>query len=307
VRRFIFAEAGFPPTLAGGSVSAPNYVRAPRAVRDKIAATRPTVSYVMSRSLFLCTALLCAATASAGVRIESVTRDIKTQVADGSAQVLLVQDGKIQMNNAKKGGRVILSNAIFYVIDDTKKTYIEMDKATMKRTAEQAGAAIRQLQEQMKNMPPEQRAQMEKMLGDKMPGMMSGKKDTYEARDTGKSDNAEGRKCQLWNLLKNGAVHEELCVVPFATLPGKEDFQKTFKELAESFEGMARDFPGAGDSFKARLAVNGYPVRVRSFDGEGKLRGTETVLTRWVEESLPAATFEVPAGYQKKELPHMGG
>jgi hypothetical protein len=261
----------------------------------------------MSKSLLLCAAALCATAASAGVRIESVTRDIKTQVADGSAQVLMVQDGKIQMDNAKKSGRVILSNSIFYVIDDAKKTYIEMDKATLKKTAEQAGAAMKQMQEHMKNLPPAQRAQMEKMLGDKMPGMMSGKNDTYEARDTGKSDTADGRKCRLWNLLKNGAVHEELCVVPFETLPGKEDFQKTFKELAESFEGLSKDFPGAGGSFKARTAVNGYPVRVRPFDGEGKLRGTETVLTKWAEESIPAATFEVPAGYKKKELPHIGG
>ena len=32
----------------------------------------------------------------------------------------------------------------------------------------------------------------------------------------------------------------------------------------------------------------------------------ETVVTKWVEESVPAATFDVPAGYQKKEMPKMG-
>jgi hypothetical protein len=260
----------------------------------------------MSKTLLFCTALFFAVTASAGVRFETVTRDIKTLVAQGGTQVLMVQDGKIRMNNAKNSGGVILNNSMFYVIDDTKKTYMEMDKATMKKTAEQAGAAVKQMQEQMKNLPPEQRAQMEKMLGAHVPGM-SGKKDTFEAVDTGKSDSAEGRKCHVWNLLKNGVLNEELCVVPFASLQGKEDFERTFKELSAGFEGMAKDFPGAGERFKARTAVNGYPVRVRTYDEAGKLRGTETVLTKWAEESIPAATFEVPAGYKKKDLPHIGG
>ena len=261
----------------------------------------------MSRSILICIALLFATAAPAGVRVETVTRDIKTQVVDGGTQVVMVQDGKVRVNNAKDASGVILSNSLLYVLDDKKKTYMEIDKATMQKTADQAGAAMKQMQEQMKNMPPEQRAQMEKMMGAHMPGMMSGKKDTYEAKDTGRNDTSEGRKCRVWNLLKNGAVHEELCVVPFSSLPGKEDFEKTFKALAEAFEGMAKGMPGAGDSIKARTAINGYPVRIRSIDETGKPRGTETVMTKWVEESLPGATFEVPAGYKKKELPHMGG
>ena len=42
-------------------------------------------------------------------------------------------------------------------------------------------------------------------------------------------------------------------------------------------------------------------------DHAGKPRGSESVVTKWVEESIPAATFDVPAGYKKKELPRMGG
>ena len=260
----------------------------------------------MYKSLFLCAALSCA-TASAGVRIESVTRDIKTQVAEAGTQVVMVQDGKVRVNNAKESSGVILKESMLYILDDKRKTYSEIDKATMKKTADQAGAQMKQMQEQLKNMPPEQRAQVEKMMGAHMGGMMSGKKDTYEAKDTGKSESSEGRKCRVWNLLKNGVVQEELCVVPFASFPGKEDFEKTFKELADAFEGMAGALPGAGDSIKARKSINGYPVRIRSFDDLGKLRGTETVLTKWVEESLPGATFEIPAGYKKKDLPKMGG
>ena len=260
----------------------------------------------MNRILLTATAMLAATQAFAGVRIETVTRDIKTQVANGGAQVVLVQDGRIRMNNTTHGSGMILKDSVLYVIDDKRKTYSELDKATLKQAGDKAGAAMKQLQEKMKDMPPEQRAQMEKMLGNHMPGM-SGKKDTYEVKDTGNSETSEGRKCRVWNLVKNGVASEELCVVPFSSLPGKEDFEKSFKELAEAAIGMAGNLPGAGDSIKARNSINGFPVRVRQFDDTGKPRGTESVMTKWVEESLPGSTFEIPAGYTKKELPKFGG
>jgi hypothetical protein len=261
----------------------------------------------MNKFIVTAIALLVATTASAGVRIETVTRDVKTKVADGGNQIILVQDGKVRMSTGKDAQGMILKGSMFYMLDEKKKTYMEMDKATMKKTADQAGAAMKQMQDRLKNMPPEQRAQMEKMMGANMPGMMMGKPDTWEAKDTGKSDTSEGRKCRVWTLNKNGKLHEELCVVPFSSLPGNEDFEKTFKELAESFEGMASGVPGAGDSIKARTSIKGYPVRVRYFEPAGAQRAMETVLTKWVEESVPGTQFEIPAGFKKREMPRMGG
>ncbi|MBC8024711.1 MAG: DUF4412 domain-containing protein [Steroidobacteraceae bacterium] len=261
----------------------------------------------MNKLLFAVAAVLAATTAGAGVRIETVTRDVKTKVADGGAQVMQVQDGKVRIQIPKTSGGMILKNSILYVLDDKKKTYMEMDKETMRKGAEQAGAAMKQMRDQMAKMTPEQRAQMEKMMGGNLPpGMMSGKPDTWAANNTGKTDTSEGRKCTIWTLNKNGKLQEELCVVPFSSLPGKEDLEKTFKELAASFEGMANGLPGVGDAAKVRNSINGFPVRTRFFEAGGAERAMETVVTQWVEESVPAAKFEIPAGYQKKSMPKMG-
>lgn len=260
----------------------------------------------MKKLMLTAVAVLAASQVCAGVRVETVTRDIKSGVASNT-QVLLVQDGKLRTNVVGHASGIILKDAVLYILDDKRKTYTEMDKATMKSTADRAGAAMKQMQERLKNMPPAQRAQMEKLLGDKMPGGMSGKPDTYEVEDTGKNETVEGRKCRLWNLLKNRQLNEELCVVPFASLPGKEDFQKSFKEMSEAFAGIAGGLSGAAESIKARNSINGYPVRVRQFDDAGKPRGTESVLSKWVEESVPASTFDIPAGYTKNDLPKFGG
>jgi hypothetical protein len=262
----------------------------------------------MNKLLFAVAALLAATTAIAGVRIETLSRDVKTKVADGAVQTMLAQDGKVRIEIPKTSGGMILKNSILYVLDDKKKTYMEMDKETMKKGADQAGAAMKQMQDRMAKMTPEQRAQMQKMMGGQMPpGMMGGKPDTWEAKNTGKTDTSEGRKCTIWTLNKNGKLEEELCVVPFSSLPGKEDLEKTFKELAASFEGMANGLPGVGDAAKARNSIKGYPVRTRYFEPGGAERAMETVVTKWVEESVPASKFEIPAGYKKKEMPKMGG
>jgi hypothetical protein len=260
----------------------------------------------MNKLIFGVGALLVASTASAGVRIETISRDIKTQVADGPGQTVLVQDGKIRVSTPRSDA-MILKNGALYMIDDKKKVYREMDKASMKRMMDQAGAAMQQIQDQLKDMTPEQRAQMEKMMGGNMPGMVTGKKDVFEAKDTGKNDTAEGRKCRVWTVTRNGQLQEELCVVPFSSLPGKEDMEKSFKEMAEAFQGMASAVPGAADSIKAHNAINGYPVRTRFYDNKGQPVGKEQVLKTWAEESVPASAFEVPAGYKKEAMPKMGG
>ena len=256
------------------------------------------------KTLLIASAVFLAATASAGVKIETITRDIKTQVASGPTQLVQVQNGAVRASTAD-GGLILKAGKITF-IDDKRKTYIEMDKAAMEDYAKQANAAMAQMQERLKNMPPEQRAQMEKMMGGMgMPGAPT-KPSVYDAKNIGKTDTVEGRKCTTWNLLQDGKIIDEMCVVPFASLPGKEDMQKSFKELQEAFAGFANSIPGAAEQAKVRTSIDGYPVRSRPFVN-GKLQGTENVLKSWTEAAIPATTFNVPAGYKRKDLPQVGG
>ncbi len=258
----------------------------------------------MKKALVLGAALAAtAATASAGVRIETITRDIKTQVAQGATHTVEVQGGALRASTDEGG--LLLKGGVITFIDDKRKSYMEMDKAKMEAMAVKANAAMAQMQEQLKSMPPEQRAQMEKMMGGMMPGG-AGKAPVFTSTDTGKSETVEGRKCRVWHLLKDGKIAEELCVVPFSSLPGKEDMQRSFKEMSEAFASFANAMPGAKEQAKVRMDINGYPVRSRPYVN-GAPFGTESVLKNWTEANIPAATFSVPAGYKKKDLPQMGG
>jgi hypothetical protein len=259
------------------------------------------------KKLILAAAMVIAGSAHGGVRIETVTRDIKTQSPDGPASVLLVQDGNVR-TSGDRGNSVIIKDGSIYILDDDEKTYRQMDRAQMQQMAGQASAAMAQMQARMKDMPPEQRAMMERMMGGQLPGgMSSGKPDVWAAQDTGKNDTVAGRQCRVWNLTRNGKPFEELCVVPYPSLAGKENLEKAFRDLADAFGDLAQAMPNADAGAKGRLDVKGYPIRTRSYDAGGKYRGSETVLSKWAEESIPAATFEVPKGYAKQSMPGLGG
>jgi hypothetical protein len=243
-------------------------------------------------------------TAFAGVHVENVTRDSTTKAQQGHTQTMLVQDGMMRISGSPNSSIIIKGSSII-MIDDKRKQYREMTKDDMKKMAATAADSLAKMRDKMKGMSPEQRAMMEKMLGDKIPGGLGApdKPDAWESKSLGTSAIVEGRKCQNWNLIRNGAPFEEVCVVPYTNLPGKEDFQKVFKEMADSFGDLAKVMPGSDQSAKARMAINGYAVRTRMYASDGKFRPTETVMTKWVEESIPASIFDAPKDYSKAELP----
>ena len=124
----------------------------------------------MKRTYLFALGALIAQAAGAGVYVEMVDHDIKTDKTTLS-QKMYVQSGNGRFVDAEGHATVIKDNT-FYIIDDTDKSFVALDKATMEQLAKKISAAMEQMKEQLAQMPPEQRAQMEQMI----PGMSDGGK-----------------------------------------------------------------------------------------------------------------------------------
>jgi hypothetical protein len=75
---------------------------------------------------------------------------------------------------------------VLWLINDGRKSYSEMTKADVDRMGVQLNDAMAKMQEQLKGLPPEQRAQIEAMMkGRGMPGMAGGAQAKTEYRKTG--------------------------------------------------------------------------------------------------------------------------
>jgi predicted secreted protein len=254
----------------------------------------------MKHSYFIVMGALCAQAATAGVYIEMVDHDLKTQKAT-LAQKMYVQNGDGRFVDAD-GHATLIKNGTFYILDDQEKSYVAVDKATMEQLAKKIAATMEQMKEQLAKLPPEQREQMEKMV----PGMGGDKQWTVEALDTGKSDQVDGRACRLWDIKRGGELDDQICVVPYSALPGKENLQAMFANFAKVFEEMAKSVPMLSgmmtNEFGAQAKANGFPVRSRAYDN-GKLGDEEQLMKIWREEAIPASMFEIPAEYKRKQMP----
>jgi len=258
----------------------------------------------MKRIALIAGGLLAAQAAFAGVYVETVDQNLATK-ATSLKQKMYVQGGVGRFIDADGRGSLIKGDTM-YMIDDQDKSYIVFDKATMLQLANKMNSEMEKLKARMATMPPEQRAQMEQMMGGA--GAMlgeNGKKWTVEVTDTGKSDKVDGRTCKIWDVTRNGELDEQICVVPYSALPGKENFQAVFANFSKVFDEMSKAVPMLagmlGNEFAAQQKTNGYPVRQQAYEG-GKLSSEVTVVKTWREEAVPASMLEIPAGYKQKQM-----
>jgi len=258
-----------------------------------------------------------ATTAMAGIVMESAERDTKTG-AERRASSIQVQNGRARIDSgadAERASTVIFRDEAVHILNAKEKSYFVIDRETVDRMANTMNDAMAKMQEQLAKMPPEQRAMMENMM--KQRGMQAApapaKAATYEVAATGASESVAGYSCKVMNVTRDGVLTQQLCVVPYSALPGKDEFQSLIKQMTALTEKMAertKQFAGDRNSnptnMESSLAgkINGVPFISRRYR-DGVLQPEETIVKSWKSQSIDAAQFEIPAGYAKKELPQM--
>jgi hypothetical protein len=195
---------------------------------------------------------------------------------------------------------------VMRTIDDQAKTYTEITKADVERLSAQMSGAMAQMQEQLKNLPPEQRARMEAMLQGRGAAMNAIAGPPTEYKKVG-TDTVGRWKCDKYEGTKNGEKTSEVCTVDPSAIgftPG--DFEVT-KQMAEFFSKMMPQ--GMESLFRVGTAsangFSGLPVRMVSFSKGAPSSVTE--MTEVGRQNFADSVFAVPAGYTKREMPGMRG
>src|SRR5262245_2840949 len=194
---------------------------------------------------------------------------------------------------------------VLRMLDDEGKTYTEMSKADTERLRAQMNGAMAQVQEQMKNLPPEQRARMEALMKGRGVIPATTEPTTYKKVGT---DKVGKWTCDKYEGTRNGEKVSEVCTVGPSALgftPG--DFEVT-QQLAEFFSNMmpqlAEGLFRIGSAAPNANSFSGLPVRFVSFRAGAPQMTSE--VTDASRQSFPDALFQVPAGYQKREFPGTG-
>ncbi len=255
----------------------------------------------------------CALNAQAGVYVEMVTRD-RTTGKEEPAQRMFIQDGKARIESGASGRVTLFKDDTLFMLDTQRKTYTAMDRATLERSASAMTDMMAKMRAQMASMPPEQRAMMENMM--KKNGLSGATEPTkpvvLDATPTGASESVTGRTCKVWIITTDAVPSSQACVVAFAGLPGKDEFQAFGKKMGSLFEKLPESFRQAGgNSFQGNpfqqdngvgAKMNGFPFISRSYRN-GALDSKEMVVKTWRAEKIAATQLEIPVGYTKQETP----
>lgn len=192
---------------------------------------------------------------------------------------------------------------VMLMINDTNKTYSEITKADIDAVSGQVSAAMAQMQEAMKNMPPERRAQMEAMMKGRMGGAAAAalpSKPQYKKTGTG----TVGKwTCDKYEGYTDGQKTSELCTVDPKVLGLDLADTSVTKDFAEFFSKLP--IGNAMQAFHIGSAeehgFSGVPVRSVVTTSNGQTITSE--ITDVHRQAFPDSTFQAPAGYQKQDSP----
>jgi hypothetical protein len=217
------------------------------------------------------------------IQIEPTRMRAESATADGGQQVFVFDSAA----------------EVIRMIDYSRKTYTEMTKAEMEKMGAQIAGAMAQIQEQLKNLPPAARAQMEAMMkGRGMMAAAAAEKTEYRRAGT---DTVGKWTCDKYEGYQNDQKTSEVCTVdPKALGFTAADFQVT-QQIAEFFRTL---MPQEADQLFSLgssdpLGFSGVPVR-RMYTVGG--RQTVSQLTEVSRQTFADSIFAVPAGFQRQAL-----
>ena len=190
----------------------------------------------------------------------------------------------------------------------TVKEFAQWIQGAQQVASEHMAKAMKQMQEQMKDMPPEQRKMMEEMMRSQMPKTGPAPQDCVEPKvelkKTGQQATIAGYPAVRYDVLADGKPESELWIASGIAAWREMDPQKLQRFASE----MAKLAPRCGsvkgqhgfrrDDPAWKLASEGYPVRtVHRSDG-----GVTMEVVKAESRSIPAAEFQPPAGFVRKTL-----
>lgn len=180
---------------------------------------------------------------------------------------------------------------IVMIVDDGRKEIMEINPETVRQQRErmqsQMAPMMKQLQEQLKNLPPEQRRMIEKQMSGMMQPPAGAAASSYTTRQIG-TGRVLGIPCTRHAILRSGKAMHEVCIAsPDAASVPAGDY-RTMRKMFDTMRDMA-SAAGAG-SISMPESLDGVPVEMRN-----TADGSVHTLKSLSSDTLPAEPFKLPA------------
>lgn len=252
--------------------------------------------------MFKCLTLALALTLLPGVAFADTTLHFTLRKKDKSTRsTVYVRVGEVRTEN--NGGTWMLYKAAqhtLYVVEPERKSYFRVDRERIKQLGEQMDKARQRYKAELKKLPPEQRKQVEKSLGNLL--QSPEQKKPLKLEKSGSTEHVHGVVCETGKITQGGETLQSVCITKPAALGMAPDEFSALKSLyglmadLEATTGFGRGpMPDLG-------RLNGVPISLKSAqDGESqRLSGVN-------HESLADKLFQIPSDYKQRTPGHQSG
>jgi hypothetical protein len=262
----------------------------------------------MKHLAFVAIAAVAVAPLFAGVRIQSEDTDLATKKV--STDVILLDANRLRVDSDDGKSVMFLTDGgrnRMVMLDKAKNQYQEFDEETMKQMGQQMSAAMAQMQAAMKNMTPDQRAMMEKMMKGKMPlAAAAAPKTVYTAKGGG---SVNGFSCTKYEGDLSGVKESEVCAALPAQIkltPADLQIFEKMKQFSSSLLSALANSPvkvNVPSGYGFEEGYEGFPIQKIDFDnGQATKRSELKSITR---TNFTDADFSL-GNAKKVELPIPG-
>ena len=216
-----------------------------------------------------------------------VTRDhVRTEIASASG------DNEVVIFDA--------TTQVMWMVNYDKKTYTEMTKAEADKMGAQMGDANAKVQEMLKSLPPEQRAQMEQMMKGRGASFPSAQPQRIEYKRAG-ADKVGKWACAKYEGFRETQKASELCTVDVKDLGISATDLDAARQMSEFFGKMrpqnAESLPAVGTDGQGFI---GFPVRRVTTTGNVQ---SVTEVSDVSRQNLPDSAFALPSDFKKVASP----
>ncbi|MCK5698077.1 MAG: hypothetical protein KAI02_07940 [Gammaproteobacteria bacterium] len=225
-----------------------------------------------------------------------------------------VKDNKIRFTPANQNNNYSIYNSQtnqLANIDYAKKQYMMMDEKIIKEQMNQAKKrmdAMRQaMQEKMKDMPPEKKKQVEKMMNEHLSQVDNTQTpQTLEQKKTSRTETISGILCTVYEASLNGRKHSELCMTQADkmgidnndadALMNMQNFMKRIQRVAQTT---------MGNNTAITADIEGIPLHTTLYKEDGSI-SLDTRLINISRDKLSDKIITIPTDFTIKAIPKIG-
>ena len=229
---------------------------------------------------------------------------IKTETPSGTrTQQVQIEKGQMRTESTAGGRRQVVvfdaARQVLQIIDFNRKTYTYITRGDAERMGAQVSDAMGRLQQQMADMSPQQRAQMDALMRGRMGGAAMTDSSKIEYRKTG-TGHVRQWTCDKYEGYRAEVKVVEVCTVEPRTLglaPAEVDVTTQMADFFGRIVPQSRDQMLTVGTIES-AGFSGVPVR-RVAWGSGRIESTMEI-TAVTRKNFPSSSYEVPSRFEEQ-------